>query len=644
MTPPTKLSGALIDRPGDVIEATDHPATDVDPSGAIDGPVDAPVDGPVDVRAGTPIDGESRTEPDPAPQHGSSDTTGSADTDPSHAEQVGAAAGQLPEGVMLLELDPRTLLLEANVRTEVKLDRAFVASIKDLGVLVPVTARATADGPLVRAGQRRVRAAIEAGRATVPVYVIDAPDDDTADAVLRIVEQLAENDHREGLSATDRARAHQQLSLLGLSAAKIARRTHTPAAVVKAGLAAADSPLAMGVMDHFGLGLDEALVIAEFEDDPEAVKVLTATARTEPAQFAHVAQRLRDAHTERLARAELTQQLTDAGVTLIGEPGYGERKIRQLDRLRANADASPKAGLSVKAHARCPGHAAYLRDTTRYEPGPAVFEAVYVCTDPDAHGHVARYADTLPTAPAAGPWTEEKKAERREVVQNNKDADSATAVRHRWLKNLLARRTPPKDAQVRIAALLAQHGSLLLGPQHSHTLALQLLGLPAAQTWNRWDNKPHPIAAAAAQAGANRATMLTLAVILGGLEDLMKRDSWRHSTAEQRAYLTVLGDWGYPLSRVEQLITTSGQPSGDNQQDDDQNDDDQNDETENEDRDRSGGAGEAGDEPEEDDGAAAADVGQETQVVPAAEDELSAGDAGGVVPRPDADSGVDVAA
>ena len=41
---------------------------------------------------------------------------------------------------------------------------------------------------------------------------------------------------------------------------------------------------------------------------------------------------------------------------------------------------------------------------------------VYVCTDPAEHGHVDRYAATLSTGRAAGPMTEQQKAERREVI------------------------------------------------------------------------------------------------------------------------------------------------------------------------------------------------------------------------------------
>jgi ParB family chromosome partitioning protein len=68
--------------------------------------------------------------------------------------------------------DPRTLLVDRNVRHDTRLDRDFIASISDLGVLVPVVAVRTPEGAVrVRFGHRRVLAAIEAERPTVPVIV-----------------------------------------------------------------------------------------------------------------------------------------------------------------------------------------------------------------------------------------------------------------------------------------------------------------------------------------------------------------------------------------------------------------------------------------------------------------------------------------
>ena len=156
-------------------------------------------------------------------------------------------------------------MISANVRSEANLDKPFVASISDQGVLVPITARRMADGQLhVVLGQRRTLGAIQAGRPLVPVYVIDVPDEEKAAEIVRIIRQVTENDHRAGLREADRVHAHQQLALLGLSAGQIARRTRTGVRGVKASLTVADSELAAAAMARYDLTLEQAAVLAEF--------------------------------------------------------------------------------------------------------------------------------------------------------------------------------------------------------------------------------------------------------------------------------------------------------------------------------------------------------------------------------------------
>jgi ParB family transcriptional regulator, chromosome partitioning protein len=489
---------------------------------------------------------------------GAGDAERRTETDAETATEAGGVNAVLPAGVtgVLQHLDPATLLLDTNVRTKVKLDPSFVGSIKDLGVLVPVVARRTADGPRLLLGQRRVLAAVKARRATVPVYLIDAPDEEKAAETARIIEQLAENDHRTGLSAADHVAAYQQLALLGVPAAQIARRTRTSAEVVTTSLQVADSELAIGAMRRFDLTLEQAAVLTEFDGEDAAVKALTVAAVKTPDQFDHIAQQLRAARAEQTARAEVTEQLNRAGVTIIDEPPYGDRKIRKLDRLKATADSPVDKALTPKAHATCPGHAAYLEDRGRFV-GPTQIAAVYVCTDPARHGHADRYSSPLPTGDAAGgPMTDEQKADRRAVIANNKAWDSATTVRRRWLTTFLTRKTPPKDAPQWIAAALAGHGNEIHnGMQGRHPLALDLLGMTAADQWRPYSGQTHPVAGAATKASPGRATMLTLGLLLGGLEQLMNRDTWRRPGHTARAYLTALNAWGYPLSEVEQLVT-----------------------------------------------------------------------------------------
>src|ERR1700709_289346 len=90
-------------------------------------------------------------------------------------------------------LDPATLLVDPNIR-EAKLDKDFVASIKDHGVIEPIVAVRIEDGQLrVRHGHRRALGAIEAGQPLVPVVIAGTEDNDDAD---RIARQWHENQHR----------------------------------------------------------------------------------------------------------------------------------------------------------------------------------------------------------------------------------------------------------------------------------------------------------------------------------------------------------------------------------------------------------------------------------------------------------------
>ena len=77
----------------------------------------------------------------------------------------------------LVELDPTTLTVDTNVRADAGLTPAFVASVKEHGVLVPVVAHRAEDGIMkVLMGQRRTLAAVEAGQPTIPVHLVATPE------------------------------------------------------------------------------------------------------------------------------------------------------------------------------------------------------------------------------------------------------------------------------------------------------------------------------------------------------------------------------------------------------------------------------------------------------------------------------------
>ena len=69
----------------------------------------------------------------------------------------------------LIHLNPNEIEIEDNVRLDPRLDRDFLASIEEHGVLVPVLAVRIdgQDKPFVREGQRRIQAARRVGLRAV---------------------------------------------------------------------------------------------------------------------------------------------------------------------------------------------------------------------------------------------------------------------------------------------------------------------------------------------------------------------------------------------------------------------------------------------------------------------------------------------
>lgn len=121
------------------------------------------------------------------------------------------------EQITLVQIDPASAVVGLNVRTDANLTADFVASIRELGVLEPVVGHYDEEGRfVVLRGQRRTLAAVEAKRASIPAVVVERPED--AD---RIVHQMAENDHRSGMSTADRISGVKQLAAFGLTAAQI---------------------------------------------------------------------------------------------------------------------------------------------------------------------------------------------------------------------------------------------------------------------------------------------------------------------------------------------------------------------------------------------------------------------------------------
>ena len=179
-------------------------------------------------------------------------------------------------------------------------------------------------------------------------------------------------------------------------------------------------------------------------------------------------------------------------------------------------------------------------DEDGYEP---VAVPVYVCVAPEANEHVSKYP-TPAARPQATADPDAARAERRMVIQNNKDWRAAETVRRQWLTALLARKNPPKGALRYVLAELAASHWRLISKIGGHELGCELLG---------FDGKD-ALAAAMNHADGNRAQVIALGVILGAFEDFMTTDTWRNPTPQDRDYLTRLTEWGYEPSDIERTV------------------------------------------------------------------------------------------
>ncbi|MGO4594888.1 ParB/RepB/Spo0J family partition protein [Leifsonia sp. 2TAF2] len=438
-------------------------------------------------------------------------------------------------------LDPHTLLLEENVRLTAPITPAFVQSIRENGVLTPVLAHHNPDGTItVRAGQRRVFAAREAGLATIPVYLVEADDVATE----RIVQQMVENDQRESLSDGDRAAAFQQLAFEGLTITAIARRTGSKTREVKTALAVTENPAAASALQEHPLTLDQAAVLIEFDDNEETRAELIQVATTNPAQFPHAAQRARDEKARAQAKAAAEADLIGRGYEILHtDSGYNDTQYTRISELLT----AENERVTVEHIENVAGRAAHVRVYADGEPS-----VTYYLHDAKAAGlHTYGRA-----ASQSGPMTEEQKAERRTLIANNKAWASAEVVRRDWLTTLLTRKTLPKDTGLVIARGLTVHRQAISSAtRDGNELAHQLLGVEPSGYF-----QADKLAALLEQT-SGKAQHVALAIVLGACESVTNKQTWRTPSPTDAAYFTQLAAWGYTLSDVERIITGTDNPS-----------------------------------------------------------------------------------
>jgi len=531
----------------------------------------------------------------------------------SNAEQTEFGQGTLEH------LDPNALETDGNVRDDLALTKQFIASIKENGVLVPITAVRTQDGSVrVRTGQRRTLAAREAGLPTIPVYVIGEGWEDTT---RRTIEQLVENDHRSTLTQVQRVHGIQQLLDVGLSPTKVAKSLSVSKQRVADSQAVAASPAAIDALAQGQLTLTEAAVLAEFEGDEGATERLLRTAGTR--NFEYTVEQLRGERDDAKALREAEQQWRDKGFTVLDERptwtwdpdcvewGFLLKDGRELteadivdpkhwavllweETMLTNADTGEEVGEdqvdwdtqddpdATPEEGKL--HADQVNETEAFVP------EFYYCLDvagagltvnerfakfsgqaaqgfpeggnSDSTGTVDRTDDIGPVY--VDDKAEAEKRERRKVLALNKLGEAALNVRRQFVKSLLSRKTPPKGAAIFVAASLSGDPHLLSDYKADEVTA-ELLGAEHVEgsgyqyQIGKVTRGVAKLVADLPEGGDARAQVITLGLVLGAFESRTPKDAWRKDKWSQdrvsKPYLEFLVANGYEPADIELVMT-----------------------------------------------------------------------------------------
>ncbi len=489
--------------------------------------------------------------------------------------------------VVVVELDPGQVAQHPeNIRDASRGIKELTASVAEVGVLVPLIVVPVAlvpgyDWPetvthVAVDGNRRQAAAAAAG---LPLPCLVRADLATAKATARTM--AVTGLVRDGLTATEEAHAVAALFDAKMSGAAIGRAIGRSTAQVKTARRAAQVTADIAQRADYPLTLDQLAVLADHQDNPASVAALLDAAPR--GLMDHVVARLRAQQAEDAAVAAavgpVCAELASSGATVLEDepniytPG-GPRAVEDL----SDDDGGGREPFSAESHAGCPGHAAYV--AAEYYPAdpdddeqPEEVEVtvLYVCTDPAQFGHKSlRWADRTHTPGPGGPGSpaiepaegetggdtaarlareqeaeaEAKKAQRRELIARNKQADSAQEVRRAFVRQCLAVKSKHKAMAGWALERVIQRDPTFCrwaGEYYSRPAVLaELLG-----------GDPRQITA---DTPATRHGLILWAQVATANEEDLPRDAHRDRSPCRAQYLQHLQSLGYVLSDVEQMI------------------------------------------------------------------------------------------
>lgn len=297
---------------------------------------------------------------------------------------------------------------EKNPRIDAASVTELVDSIREHGIEVPLVAamHPTGVGHVVLAGHRRLTAALQVGLAEVPVQIRD----DLTDARDQLAFMATENMHRDQLTAVEESRLVQDMLDLGMTQAEVAKQTALGKKRIAERVKLSKLAEQTGDKVHRGqITVDDALVIAEYSDDPEIAEELENTAGTHNFDWAVSRAKSRRATAEaiedgrKLAKKRdlrlVAEDVDFVGLdTLLVEVGWTTPALEEHEE-NGGVEDEAWSDLVHAEHAKCPGHSAQI---VKYGPERG---GLRVGCDQVAEQHTDATSPTIEPEPEpADPW------------------------------------------------------------------------------------------------------------------------------------------------------------------------------------------------------------------------------------------------
>lgn len=439
--------------------------------------------------------------------------------------------GEVAVGERLL-VNPEALSAGENVRLNLRLDKAFVETIRELGVLKDIDVYPTLTGLVVLDGHRRHAAALEAGLSRVPVRVVEVVSDEN-----RIALQLVENDARLHTAALERAQAVHQLMLFGASN-KYLQKHGVGREEIKAAKRLISAPASVKTLAEDAPGIDLVMLgkLAELADTAVSdsdFEDLVSRISQEPDQAAFLIEEERLEAERRQVLADYVRKLEESGTRVVESEELGEKSIG-IWFLR-NADGER---ITEEEHAECPGRVAVVK-FGRWQDEP---QAHFYCEDWEANGHALPSWMTRKSESSASEPSEEEKALRAEVIRKNNSSRAARQVRQEWIRSsLLNAGKLPKGWALFAAPTI----DFAFQQRNFNAVSKAQESLSITKDWYR-----SPSTSQGAEKGLLRLALIYAEACLDN-DDFWRisRPTW--SDRIKRLYLRSLEAWGYTLSTIE---------------------------------------------------------------------------------------------